>query len=65
MCRQPNLLLDGEPVPVPGDLSFDDAEGYGLEIEEVSAARLAGRPLPFGREDAVNQSRALEALLAA
>ena len=53
------------PVPVPGDLSFDDAEGYGLEIEEVSAALLAGRPLPFGREDAVNQSRALEALLAA
>jgi D-xylose 1-dehydrogenase (NADP+, D-xylono-1,5-lactone-forming) len=63
VCRQPELILDGRPVPVPGDLTFSDTEGYGLEIEEISAALLAGRPLPFGREDAVAQAGVLEALL--
>jgi D-xylose 1-dehydrogenase (NADP+, D-xylono-1,5-lactone-forming) len=67
VCRQPVLTLvrDGRPeaVPVPGDLDFGDSEGYGLEIEEISAAIAAGEPLPFGREDAVNQARALAALL--
>jgi predicted dehydrogenase len=63
VCRQPALILDGEPVPVPGDLAFGDAEGYGLEIEEISLALLAGRPLPFGRDDAVAQATALAALL--
>jgi hypothetical protein len=50
-------------VPVPGDLGCGDADGYGLEIEEISAALLGGRPLPFGRQDGVSQARALEALL--
>jgi predicted dehydrogenase len=67
VCRQPALTLirDGrrEPVPVPGDLAFDDTEGYGLEIEQVSAALSAGEPLPFGRDDGVAQARALAALL--
>jgi D-xylose 1-dehydrogenase (NADP+, D-xylono-1,5-lactone-forming) len=63
VCRQPELMLNGEAVAVPGDLTFTDAEGYGLEIEAISAALLAGRPLPFGRDDAVAQARALEALL--
>lgn len=67
VCRQPELTLirDGrrEAIPVEGDLAFDDAEGYGLEIEEISAALLAGEPLPFGREDGVAQARALAALL--
>ena len=62
VCRQPELILDGEPVRVPGDLVFDDTEGYGLEIEEISAALAAGRPVPFGREDAIAQARVLEAL---
>ncbi len=63
VCRQPELILDGEPVTVEGDLEFTETEGYGLEIEEISTALLAGRPLPFGRDDAVAQARVLEALL--
>jgi predicted dehydrogenase len=63
VCRQPALLLNGERVPVPGDLAFGDADGYGYEIETISRAIRAGAPLPFGREDGVAQSRALQALL--
>jgi D-xylose 1-dehydrogenase (NADP+, D-xylono-1,5-lactone-forming) len=67
VCRQPalTLLRDGrrEEIPVAGGLAFDATEGYGLEIEEISAALLAGEPLPFGREDGVGQARALAALL--
>jgi predicted dehydrogenase len=71
VCRQPALTLirDGrrEEIPVAAGedvaLAFDDTEGYGLEIEAISAALAAGEPLPFGREDAVGQARALAALL--
>jgi xylose dehydrogenase (NAD/NADP) len=59
VCRRPELVLNGEPIPVPGG----DTEGYGHEIETISRALLAGEPLPFGREDGVAQSRALAALL--
>jgi predicted dehydrogenase len=59
VCRQPAIEVNGERVPVPGG----DTDGYGHEIETISRALLAGEPLPFGREDAVAQSRALAALL--
>jgi D-xylose 1-dehydrogenase (NADP+, D-xylono-1,5-lactone-forming) len=59
VCRQPALALNDEAIPVPGG----DTEGYGHEIETISRALLAGEELPFGREDAVAQSRALAALL--
>jgi hypothetical protein len=69
VCRQPALTLirDGrrEEIPVRGDLRLDDTEGYGLEIEAISAALAAGEPLPFGRADGVAQARALAALLQA
>jgi predicted dehydrogenase len=54
------LLRDGEvePVEVPA------ADSYRLEFEDVSAAiRGAGEPL-LGRDDAVGQARAIEALYA-
>jgi hypothetical protein len=67
VCRQPELTLvrggRREAVPVPGELTFGDTDGYGLEIQEISAALLAGDPLPFGRRDGVGQARTLEALL--
>jgi D-xylose 1-dehydrogenase (NADP+, D-xylono-1,5-lactone-forming) len=59
VCRQRHLTLNGEPVPVPGG----EIDGYGHEIETISRALLTGEPLPFGRADAVAQSRALAALL--
>jgi predicted dehydrogenase len=61
VCRQPELVLNDERIPVPGG----DTEGYGHEIETVSRALIAGEPLPFGRADGVAQARALAALLQA
>jgi D-xylose 1-dehydrogenase (NADP+, D-xylono-1,5-lactone-forming) len=59
VCRQATIDVRGEAVPVPGG----EIDGYGHEIETISRALLTGEPLPFGREDAVAQSRALAALL--
>lgn len=50
------LLVDGEPVDVPA------ANPYGLELSNLAAA-IAGETEPLlGRDDAVAQARAIEAL---
>jgi len=54
--RSPRLTRDGAEVPV------EAADPYALEVEDFSAAIREGRPPRLGREDAVGQARALEAL---
>jgi xylose dehydrogenase (NAD/NADP) len=55
----PRLWHDGEEVPV------EAVDPYARELEDFSAAIREGRPPRLGREDAVGQARALEALYAA
>jgi len=45
-------------------IEVERANPYRLELEDVSAAIVEGRPPLLGREDAVGQARVLEALLA-
>jgi predicted dehydrogenase len=53
------LLRPGaEPEPVP----VEAANAYALELEDVSRAVRGGPPPRLGREDAVGQARAIEAL---
>lgn len=71
LCRSTALQLnrDGEREDVPVDLAgagltAGDEDGiYRLELDRVSAAITGAAQLPFGRADAVNQARVLEALL--
>ena len=62
-CREPVILWrqDGETRRI----EVEHADSYQLEVEDLSAA-IAGscRPL-LGREDAVGQARAIEALFVA
>jgi D-xylose 1-dehydrogenase (NADP+, D-xylono-1,5-lactone-forming) len=55
----PRLTLDGEEIPV------EAVNPYARELEDFSAAIREGRPPRLGREDAVGQARAIEALYAA
>ena len=62
-CREPGItwLRDGQTRPI----EIARADSYRLEVENLSAAITgSGQPL-LGRDDAVGQARALEALLAA
>jgi D-xylose 1-dehydrogenase (NADP+, D-xylono-1,5-lactone-forming) len=62
-CREPGIVWrrDGETRRI----EIERADSYRLEVENLSAAiRGTERPL-LGREDAVGQARAIEALLAA
>jgi D-xylose 1-dehydrogenase (NADP+, D-xylono-1,5-lactone-forming) len=64
-CREPGIVWrrDGEIREV--EVEIERANSYRLEVENMSAAiGGAARPL-LGREDAVGQARAIEALLAA
>ncbi len=54
----PRLTRDGEEVPV------EAANPYRLELEDFSAAIREGRAPRLGRDDAVGQARAIEALYA-
>ncbi len=67
LCREPALTLirDGraETVPVEGELTFEETEVYGIELDAISATIEAGGELPYGREDSIAQARALDALL--
>jgi xylose dehydrogenase (NAD/NADP) len=67
LCREPALTLkrngEVEAIPVPGDLTFEETEVYGIELDAISRAIEAGEDLPFGREDSLAQARALDALL--
>jgi xylose dehydrogenase (NAD/NADP) len=56
--REPGIDLNGERIAV------ERASSYRLELEDVSAAIAEGRPPLLGRDDAVGQARAIEALLA-
>ena len=54
----PRLTRDGEEVPV------EAVNPYALELEDFSAAIREGRAPRLGREDAVDQARAIEMLYA-
>jgi xylose dehydrogenase (NAD/NADP) len=70
LCRLPNVELwrDGEMELVtvdPGglfNLAHDESDAYRIEIDTVSAAILTGAQLTYGRADAVEQARVLEAI---
>ena len=59
-CREPVLELrrDGEVER----LELDPVDSYRLELENLADAIRGEAPLLLGREDAVAQARALEAL---
>jgi xylose dehydrogenase (NAD/NADP) len=71
LCRERAIELhcDGrvESVPVdPGNqlgLEHDDFDVYKRELDTVTGAIATDTPLQYGRDDAVAQSRALDALL--
>jgi D-xylose 1-dehydrogenase (NADP+, D-xylono-1,5-lactone-forming) len=73
LCRLPNVELwrDGamELVTVDPDglfnLAHDESDAYRIEIDTVSAAILTGVQPTYGRADAVEQARVLEAIRAA
>ena len=44
-------------------LAYDDYDVYRIELDAVSAAISDGTELPFGRDDAVDQARVLQALI--
>jgi D-xylose 1-dehydrogenase (NADP+, D-xylono-1,5-lactone-forming) len=50
------LLLNGEPVDVP------EADSYGCELDDFAAAVAGERDPLLGREDALAQARAIDAL---
>jgi predicted dehydrogenase len=55
-CRDPHVVVNGERIDV------EDVDRYRLQIENFSAAvRGEAEPL-LGREDALGQARAIEAL---
>ena len=73
LCRDTGVQLRrgavAEIVPLVRDEELRDAVAvagedavYRIELDRVSRAVLTGDPLPFGREDAVEQAATLEAL---
>jgi hypothetical protein len=54
--REPVIWLDGERIDVP----FMDP--YACELQELAAVAAGKREARFGRDDAVAQARAIEAL---
>jgi D-xylose 1-dehydrogenase (NADP+, D-xylono-1,5-lactone-forming) len=70
LCRLPNVELwrDGEMELVTVDpdglfnLAHDESDAYRIEIDTVSAAILKGGQPTYGRADAVEQARMLEAI---
>jgi xylose dehydrogenase (NAD/NADP) len=55
-CRDPHLEVNGERIDVP------DADRYQLELENFAAAVRGDAAPLLGRDDAVAQARAIEAL---
>jgi len=72
LCREKTVELcrDGRSERLPIDpegqyaLQYDDDDVYRIELDRVSEAIATGTDLPFGRTDAIDQARVLEALLA-
>ncbi|HLA16906.1 MAG TPA: Gfo/Idh/MocA family oxidoreductase [Candidatus Limnocylindrales bacterium] len=71
ICRPPTIELgvDGRTEAVAVDpearfgLAYDDLDVYRIELDTISDAIEGGAPLAFGRTDAVDQARTLDALL--
>jgi xylose dehydrogenase (NAD/NADP) len=71
LCRAGYLELERDgvserlPVDPDGDhvLADPELDAYRIELDAVSAGILDVAPLPFGRDDAVAQASALDALL--
>jgi xylose dehydrogenase (NAD/NADP) len=70
LCRLPSFELwrdaDMELVAIDPDggfsLAHDDSDAYRIEFDTISAAILAGGQTAFGRADAVEQARVMEAI---
>jgi D-xylose 1-dehydrogenase (NADP+, D-xylono-1,5-lactone-forming) len=70
LCRGETIELrhDGRSESRPVDpegrfaLAHDDYDVYRIELDTVSEAIAGGAQLPFGRADAIDQARLLEAL---
>jgi D-xylose 1-dehydrogenase (NADP+, D-xylono-1,5-lactone-forming) len=70
LCRAETIELvrdgHGEQWPVDPEgayaLGHDDYDVYRIELDAISRAIAKGAELPFGRGDAVNQARVLQAL---
>ncbi|MEA2125322.1 MAG: D-xylose 1-dehydrogenase D-xylono,5-lactone-forming, partial [Solirubrobacteraceae bacterium] len=58
-ARAPGIELDGRRIEVPF------ADPYACELEELAAVAAGEREARFGRDDAIGQARAIEALYAA
>ena len=60
------VTAGGDPpvAPATETLTFEPADPYGVEVEAVGAAVLAGGPVPTPPEDAVANLRVIEALFA-
>jgi predicted dehydrogenase len=71
LCRPGTieLLRDGRTERLPVDpegayaLAHDDHDVYRIELDTISRAIADGTELPFGRADAIDQARALQALI--
>jgi D-xylose 1-dehydrogenase (NADP+, D-xylono-1,5-lactone-forming) len=57
-AHEPELVLNGQPIGAPR------ANLYRRQLENVSAAIRGEAPLLLGRDDAIGQARAIEALYA-
>jgi xylose dehydrogenase (NAD/NADP) len=55
-ARKPAIVRDGE------EIALEPADSYRLELENVSSAIRGEAPLLLGREDAIGQAKAVEAL---
>jgi hypothetical protein len=70
LCRAPSVELwregDMELVAVDPEgafaLAHDDSDAYRIERDTISAAILAGDQTAYGRVDAVEQARVLDAI---
>jgi xylose dehydrogenase (NAD/NADP) len=70
LCRGQSVELwregDMELVAVDPEgtfaLAHDDSDAYRIELDTISTAILAGGQVAFGRDDAVEQARVLEAI---
>jgi len=71
LCRATTIELRrdgrGEQLPVDPEgayaLAHDDYDVYRIELDAISGAIAEGVELPFGRADAIDQARALQALI--
>ena len=71
LCRADTIELrrDGRCEQLPVDpegtyaLAHDDYDVYRIELDAVSGTIAVGTGLPYGREDAIQQARVLQALI--